>query len=217
MNSTQKITGGVYLVINPSTQKGILIAKLEAALNGGISVVQIWNKWDKDTGKTEIVTAICTVCKAYNVPVLINEDWTLLQQYPLLDGVHFDKIPSDYGNIKRSINQEFIAGITCGNDMKNVYWAIEKQLDYISFCSLFPSSSAGSCEIVTPSIITSTRLLTDMPIFIAGGITPENIVGLRQTIPFDGVAVVGGIFKSDDPMQQTKEYVNALQQKTEKK
>lgn len=216
MSNTKKITGGVYLVVNPSIQKDILLTKLKLALDGGISVVQIWNKWNEPVSKTEIITVICNLCKTYNVPVLINEDWKLLQNFPLLDGVHFDKIPDDYNNIKRSINRGFITGITCGNDLKNVYWAIENQLGYISFCSMFPSLSAGTCEIVAPAIINDTRLLTDIPIFIAGGITPESIAALTHTIPFDGVAVVGGILKSDDPLQQTKEYVNALQQKLKK-
>ncbi|MEO6734626.1 MAG: thiamine phosphate synthase [Ferruginibacter sp.] len=211
MSNSGKITGGIYLVIDPSVQKETLITKLTSALVGGISVVQVWNKWDETVNKTEIISAICHACKSYHVPVLVNEDWKLLRQYPSLDGVHFDKIPGDYEAIKKEVNREFITGITCGNDLKNVHWAIENQLDYISFCSMFPSASAGSCEIVPPSIINDTRQLTDIPIFIAGGVTPENTIVLAQSISFDGIAVVGGIFKADDPMLQTRKYINALQ------
>lgn len=211
MNNPGKITGGIYLVINPSVQKETLIAKLTSALVGGINILQVWNKWDEAVNKTEIINAICNNCKSYHVPVLVNEDWTLLQQHPFLNGVHFDRIPDDYEAIKKEVNREFITGITCGNDLKNVHWAIENQLDYISFCSMFPSASAGSCEIVSPSIINDTRQLTDIPIFIAGGVTPENTAVLAQSISFDGIAVVGGIFKADDPMLQTKKYINALQ------
>ena len=217
MSNSGKITGGIYLVLNPSIEKEILIAKLTSALAGGISVVQVWNKWEETVNKTEIINAICNICRINNVPVLVNEDWTLLQQCPFLNGVHFDNIPADYEAIKKEVNREFITGITCGNDLKNVYWAIENRLDYISFCSMFPSGSAGCCEIVSPSIINETRQLTDMPIFIAGGVTPENTEVLAQSIPFDGIAVVGGIFKADDPMLQTRKYINALQQKTEKR
>jgi thiamine-phosphate pyrophosphorylase len=75
---------------------------------------------------------------------------------------------------------------------------------------MFPSGSAGACEIVTPAIIHKTRTLTDIPIFISGGLTPENLMMLAQTISFDGVAVIGGILNNDDPQQAAKAYKEAV-------
>lgn len=209
MNNT-RITGGVYLVINPTILKETLVAKLTAALQGGINVVQIWNKWNADTNKADIITTICQLCNPYNVPVLINADWKLLNQFPMLSGVHFDEIPDNYELIKRTIEREIIAGITCGNNINTAQWAIENKLSYISFCSIFPSASAGICEIVHPDIINKVRELSKMPIFIAGGITPENITSLKSTFPFDGVAVVSAVMKAENPATKVKEYKSVL-------
>ncbi|MHA4846463.1 thiamine phosphate synthase [Flavitalea antarctica] len=210
MNHMSIATGGVYLVVNPSLPEQALMNKLKSSLDGGISLVQIWNRWELFARRTELIYKICAVCSAYDVPVLINEDWQLLQELPEIDGIHLDKITLDIHSMKQMINRPFITGITCGNDTSVVEWAIENRLDYISFCSMFPSGSAGACETVTPAIINKTKNMTEIPIFISGGVTPENLLMLAHTIRFDGVAVIGGILSSDDPQQATKAYKEAL-------
>ena len=61
-----------------------------------------------------------------------------------------------------------------------------------------------------PATVKRARLLTGMPIFVAGGITPQNIPGLKKLTPFDGVAVISGILSAEDPEQKVKEFKNAL-------
>lgn len=205
-----KITGGVYLVLDPAVEQSVLLVKLEAALKGGLQVVQIWNHWPAGSDKLMLISAISRLCKMYSVPLLINEDWTLLQQTDDLDGVHFDGIPADLGAIRASAIRPFIAGITCSGDLDTVAWAHANQLDYISFCAMFPSLSAGTCNIVMPETVRTARGMTDMPIFISGGITPENTSLLKQQIPFDGVAVISGVLSAEDPEQKVREYHQAL-------
>src|SRR3546814_5478322 len=99
-----KISGGVYLVIDPSMNKTMLLKKLKEALSADISVVQIWDNWQEIINKEEAIREICNLCHQYQVPVIINNDWKLLNSFPL-DGVHFDVIPEDYDHIKKSIER----------------------------------------------------------------------------------------------------------------
>ncbi|RYF89133.1 MAG: thiamine phosphate synthase [Chitinophagaceae bacterium] len=208
----RKITGGVYLIVDPAIPTKKLLHKLASALDGGVSIVQIWNNWPADVNKDQLITDIAFLSHQHDIPVLINEDWNLLFTHPELDGIHLDEIPPDYYLNVQLTGRDIITGITCGNDFKKIIWAIADKLDYLSFCSMFPSSSAGSCEIVMPSVIEKTRLLTDQPIFIAGGLTPENVVMLSGTITFDGVAVVSGIMDADSPGSSARDYLLALSQ-----
>ena len=77
-------------------------------------------------------------------------------------------------------------------------------------CAMFPSPSAGSCDIVMPQTVKQARGMTGMPIFVSGGITPENIQLLKKETPFDGVAVISGILSAAHPQQKVKEYKDAL-------
>lgn len=48
-----------------------------------------------------------------------------------------------------------------------------------------------------------------MPLFLAGGIKPENMSKLVG-LPFDGVAVVSGIMDSEKPNETIKAYLKQL-------
>jgi thiamine-phosphate pyrophosphorylase len=210
MENTYKIAGGIYLVLNPAMDKATLLNKLALALTAGIQAVQLWNHWQPSADKLSLIESIGPLCRLHGVPLFINEDWELLKQSPALQGVHFDGIPDNFEAIKTAVGRPFMAGITCSGNLDTVTWAEANRLDYVSFCSMFPSSSAGSCDIVMPATVRQARTLTSMPIFVAGGITPENMIALKQETPFDGVAVISGIMSAADPKQKVKEFKNAL-------
>lgn len=204
------ITGGVYLVLDPAMDKDFLIKKLSAAVKAGLQVVQIWNNWLPGTDKLALIEAIANICHPYKIPLFINEDWHLLTESPFLDGVHFDHILADFTLIKHTIAKPFLAGITCSGDPDTVVWADANRLDYVSFCAMFPSPSAGSCDIVMPATVRQARSITKLPLFVSGGITVENIAQLKKDTPFDGVAVISGILSADDPQQKVHQYQTAL-------
>lgn len=210
MNS-YKVLGGIYLVIDPSIDLEALFSKLRLALEQGVAVVQIWEHWDNVLEKENLVTDICNLCHMHQVPVLINNAWELVNRLPL-SGVHFDVAPKNFDFIKKSLADDFIIGLTCGNDLADVDWADRNALDYISFCSIFPSSTSNSCELISFDTIRRARELTTMPIFLAGGISLGNMEKL-QDLNFDGIAVVSGIMDSSDPAQTTISYLELLNKK----
>lgn len=204
----RRIEGGIYLVVDPSMNEQILLEKIAEAIQGGVDVIQIWNHWNEDVDKHKLVDAICSLAHKQNIPVLINEDWTLLKD-TMLDGVHFDTIPNDINCIREEICRTIYCGITCGNDLATVEWANEHKLDYISFCSMFPSPSAGVCEIVSIDVVKKAKDITTMPIFLAGGISLDNIKELKDT-QANGIAVISAIMKADDTAQKTKQFKQQL-------
>lgn len=216
MKTSLKITGGIYLVLNPAMELNLLLQKLADALKGGIQVVQIWNNWPAGADKLSLIEHIAGLCRFYRVPLLINQEWQLLQASPFLDGVHFDGIPHDFDTIKASIGKSFLAGITCSGNLDDIAWADARGLHYVSFCAMFPSPSAGSCTIVMPATVREAKKMTRMPVFVSGGMTPENIIALKKQTPFDGVAVISGLLSAANPEQKVKQYHEALNYKTEK-
>lgn len=210
MDATLKITGGIYLVLDPAMDKIRLLNKLSAALATGIQVVQIWNNWPEGADKLGWIEDVAELCKFRQVPLLINEDWDLLTRSSHLQGVHFDHIPASFDSIKQTVGRPFLTGITCSGDLQTVVWANTHHCDYISFCAMFPSASVQSCDIVMPATVRQARTLTPIPLFVSGGITPENIVSLRKETPFDGVAVISGILSAEDPQQKVQQYKDAL-------
>lgn len=214
MNSFNTDLSGLYLVVDPMMDQQQLLGKVEQALQGGTQLLQIWNHWPADMSrpdKEQLITFIKELAAGYEVPVLINEEWELLKT-TRLDGVHFDAVPDNFDRIKKEVDRPFVAGITCSNNLETVKWADEQGLDYISFCAMFPSPSVGSCEIVQPETVRDAREITDLPLFLSGGMSPEKVAELDD-LDFEGVAVISGILKDDSPRRQATKFNNALRNK----
>lgn len=210
MNTTsrKKITPGIYLVVDPSMEESVLLNKIGLCLEEEIAALQVWDNFYAGQNINELVQKICSLCHAKHVPVLINNRWELLNN-SLLDGVHFDRIPENYLQIKETINKSFLTGLTCNNDLSHVRWATANQLDYISFCSIFPSTTSNSCELVNFNTIHEAAKISSLPIFLAGGIKPENIEKLKE-LEYAGIAVISGIMNSDKPGEAIKVYSEKL-------
>ena len=201
---------GIYLVMDPKGAKEILLQKLKAALEGGISILQVWNHWHGDVTQHEKKTFIEEVklrCDQFDVPVLMHDDWKLALESNL-SGVHFDEAPNDFDEVKKALESMHI-GLTVGNDLEKIAWAEKHQLSYSSFCAMFPSSSVDTCEIVDAKTVLEAQKITTLPIFLSGGITAQNLKKL-SAISFSGVAIISGILNSADPKRSTIEYQEEL-------
>lgn len=208
MGEKRKVEAGIYLVIDPAMDAETLIGKLKLILEEKIVAVQFWDNFNPDQNYVPLIEAIIRLCHEKAVPVLINNRWQWLSGLEL-DGVHFDNVPHDFKEIKKTLGREFITGVTCNNDLSVVHWANTHGLDYVSFCSVFPSSTSNSCELVSFETIREAKTIANIPVFLAGGITLENLPKLRS-FSYDGVAVVSGIMSSETPQEAVKEYLKEL-------
>jgi len=199
---TREIKGGLYLVVDPMPGLQAIFSKIESALKGGVDVIQIWDNWDSYSPQEEIILETCSLGHKYNVPVLINNHWEWLKKFPL-DGVHFDAKVDDLRQVKEQIGRQFFVGVTCGNDDIQINWAINNKVDYISFCSMFPSPTSNSCELVRPDTIKQVRAMTSMPIYVAGGVTIDNLSSLID-LKINGVAIASGIMKAEPRLAASK-------------
>jgi thiamine-phosphate pyrophosphorylase len=208
MGRKRKIGPGVYLVIDPSLNETVLLEKLRIIAEEQIVAVQLWDNFPPRQDSLKLIREVIKLCHAKDVPVLINNKWGLLHT-AAFDGVHFDAVPDDLDRIKGELGREFIVGLTCNNDLSLLYWANDNGIDYVSFCSVFPSRTSNSCELVDFKTIREAKKIISMPVFLAGGITPSTMPELKG-LPFDGVAVVSGIMGSDKPGEIVKEFSRQL-------
>lgn len=200
--------GGVYLVVDPCMEEKILLKKIGQALHEKIVAVQIWDNFQAEQEMLILINKLCELCHTSEIPVFINNRWELLADAPL-DGVHFDEIPEDIDKIRGKFSRQFLSGLTCNNDLKCLEWAEKHQFDYISFCSIFPSPTSNSCELVDFDTIRRAKEISSLPIFLAGGISPENLEKLND-LKYDGVAVVSGIMNTENPGEAVRNYIKKL-------
>jgi len=203
------IQKGVYVVIDPGMEQEKILSQLDKIKKKSIAAIQIWNNPNAEI-TSHLIESILALFKNTNTPVLINNEWEYLKAFDL-DGVHFDEFPTNLEQINKEVNREFIKGITLTNDLGGLSEIEAMGFDYLSFCSVFPSSTSNSCDLVDLKTIQDCKEQTNLPIFLSGGITPENLIQLRH-LNYDGVAIVSGIMKASDPEKAIENYSNELNQ-----
>jgi thiamine-phosphate pyrophosphorylase len=87
---------GLYAVTPDESDTSVLAAKVSAALNGGVKLVQYRNKAADECTRREQALALLTVCRARGVPLIINDDANLAFDIDA-DGVH---LGADDGSIE---------------------------------------------------------------------------------------------------------------------
>ncbi len=212
MRIDKRIKEGIYIVIDPSMETASLLDKLEKVLNEEVVAVQIWDNFKTGQNIEALLQKVCSLCHAYNVPVLINNQWEYLLSTEI-DGVHFDAIPRKLSHIREVVKRSFLCGLTCNNDLDPVHWAKDNGMDYISFCSVFPSSTSNSCELVSFDTIREATKISSIPVFLAGGIVPKNMDQLEE-LGYSGVAVISGVMNAEDPGEAVKNYKEKFKSKS---
>lgn len=210
ITTPNSIRGGTYLVVDPAALTDASYQKIRLALKSGLAAIQVWDNRQYISSKAAIVQNLLKLARPFDVPVLINGNWELLMQTDA-NGIHFDQPSDNLALIRKAVGRKIITGVTCGNNLDTVQYAIDQKMDYVSFCSVFPSGSANSCEWVKPATIKAARAMTNMPIFAAGGITTGNLPDILHT-GLNGVAVINSIMKAEDPAAVTTAFNKILQQ-----
>jgi len=202
-----KRLSGLYFVFDMGRKGGDKFAALEAAIEGGVDVVQIWSAKNFDgTDPGEILRAKEVVKR--RIPFLINNNLDLAVSVQA-DGVHFDGYETEARTAKKMCGEECIVGYTIGNDLSKVKWAERVGADYISFCSMYPTQSATKCEIVPLRTVRRAREMTDLPIFASGGINLRNAADVMGA-GADGIAVISSIQNAQDPRKAAREFKKIL-------
>ncbi len=204
------LRGGIYLVLDPALAREKLLQGLKQALQSGkVCAVQLWDHLKGVENKETLIGEIKAVCSEAEVALLVNNNRQMLEEYGF-DGIHFDTMPADQlYDIQRDAGRRILVGLTLGNDLSPLRSAGAKALDYVSFCSVFPSASAGACEIVSRETIQEARTLTHLPVFLSGGINLSTISEL-EGLAFEGVAVISGVMSDPDPRKATESLHQSL-------
>ena len=192
----------IYLIADCVEDFNRLFPAIRTALQGGADKVQLFHARNYNRPQ---ITEILECCNLHNAKLLIHEDVEFAVAHNC-HGVHFDSLP-DCG-FSQKTPSSFITGVTVGNDGDAITKAVEFPVDYISFCSLYPTESAPGCELVDKNIIMNTAKNFNVRIYVAGGIKKEHLEEIKKW-PVAGIAMISGILDACD----IKEHVRQLKQK----
>ena len=201
----------LYLLTNDDAF-ALLYRKLETALaTGFIALLQIRRKQvlslpDGEAHLYEEARQITELAKAYNVPVVINDDIKLAAKLGV--GVHLGQEDGDVKDAKQGLLSDQIIGRTCHGNVGLVKEAQDAGASYAAMGAVFASTTKPNADVI------SRQQLIDgcqqgIALCVIGGLTAENVKELVG-IPITYVAVVGDIM--DLPEQKIAERCRQWQQ-----
>ena len=195
---------GLYAVTPDEADTDLLVAKVEAALQGGISVLQYRNKLANHKLQTQQVRAILPLCRQYEVPLIINDSVKLCLTLDA-DGVH---IGADDGNLKEiraRVGKDKIIGASCYNRFDLALAAQQAGADYVAFGACFASTTKPKAPVANLNLFSQARAQLTLPAVAIGGINLDNAIQVIGA-GAHSLAVINAIFNVPDVKSSTQQF-----------
>jgi thiamine-phosphate pyrophosphorylase len=188
---------GLYLVVSPVMPFDKLFVAVEKALKGGVDLLQLIPGEGSEISR--LAENLSSLTEQHELPFLINGNLQLAKEVGA-DGLHLDRYDVTPSEVKKVLGKQCIIGYTLGDNLEKLKWAETVGADYMSFCSVFPTSSAAQCDIVPIGTIRAAKCQTTLPIFAAGGINLNNAERVLKA-GVNGIAVTSALLEAEDPEQ----------------
>jgi thiamine-phosphate pyrophosphorylase len=196
----------LYLVTSPSDD---MLGVVEAALQGGLSVVQYRDKSISDCDRLEMAQQLCQLCHRYGALFLVNDrvDMALAAD---ADGVHLgqDDIPIDVA--RQLLGPHKIIGRSTTN-AEEMEAAIAEGADYIGVGPVYSTPTKPNKEASGLEYVRYASEHASVPWFAIGGVDTNNIQEVTAA-GAERVAVVRAIMQAEQPTLVTQYFVSQLHQ-----
>lgn len=178
----------VYAITDRQWLQGqTLDQAVEAAIRGGATCIQLREKHLLDDDKAALARKVQSVCRAFHVPFIINDD-VILAKNCGADGVHLGQGDLNLAEARRFLGPDVIIGVTA----KTLHQALEAQrhgASYLGSGAVFPTSSKADATPLEHSTLKAICANVNIPVVAIGGITTDNLSQLAGL----GVAGIAGI------------------------
>ncbi len=197
---------GLYAITPDSTDRDALLIKVEAALLGGVRIVQYRNKRSTLNLRQHLETAsaLAKLCRQYQAIFIVNDDANLALNIGA-DGVHLGKDDGDIASARKLLGKEAIIGVSCYDNLSRALQAQEQGANYVAFGAMFSSSTKPDAPRATLELLREGKAQLNIPIVAIGGITLHNAADVVDA-GADALAVINALFDAPDIQKAAKQF-----------
>ncbi|MBC7161490.1 MAG: thiamine phosphate synthase [Immundisolibacter sp.] len=184
---------GVYALADTSLLAGAeLIARVEAALRGGVAVVQYRDKSVDSARRLAEAQALRALCTRHGAAFIVNDDVDLALSVGA-DGVHLGRDDASPALARVRLGPRALIGATCYDRLALAPAALTAGADHVAFGRFFPSSTKPGAIYASLDLLRAARASLRCPIVCIGGIRADNAAPLLAA-GADALAVGGALF-----------------------
>lgn len=185
----------------------IWVERIERAIIGGAEIIQLRDKKLSDQQLLPTALEIRALCRAYAVPLIINDRVELAQQIDA-DGVHLGRQDASLKQARHYLGNKKIIGVSCYRDIYQAHLQQMHGADYVAFGRLFTSTTKPLASRCNLNILRTAQRQLNIPICAIGGISVENIRAVVAT-GVELVATCHSVFNAPDPLQAATNFLQA--------
>jgi thiamine-phosphate diphosphorylase len=198
----------VYLVADPDQTQRNLIADVEAALDGGVTCVQLRAKRLSDRETLQLARELARRCYLTGALFVVNDRFDLALAAGA-GGVHLGVDDLPLRDARRLAGAGFVIGYSPETDEETLA-ARANGADYLGIGPVFGTlSKSDAGEAIGLDTIRRRAHLAGIPVIGIGGITAETAPAVIEAGAV-GVAVVGAILRASDPRRAAEELSDAV-------
>ena len=132
------LADGLYAITDSTLiPPGQLTNFVSLAIAGGASVIQYRDKQAPDHERYREATALATLCRQHNIPLIINDDADLAAAVGA-SGVHLGRTDPPIRQTREQLGPRAIIGVSCYNDLERAIAAAQAGADYVAFGRYIP-------------------------------------------------------------------------------
>lgn len=164
---------------------------LEEALAGGVDLVQ----WREKSGDRQGLERTLAICSAAGVPVIVN-DFVELAAGTSAAGAHVGQEDMPAATARGCLGKKLLGVST--HSAAQVLAAQAAGADYVGLGPCFATTTKGYSRGLPRDVLREALALARVPVFLIGGITPENLPELRS-LGASRIAVASAILAAPSP------------------
>ncbi|MHC3437248.1 thiamine phosphate synthase [Natrialbaceae archaeon A-gly3] len=200
-----------YLVTQESLSEGRTTAEIvEAAIEGGIDVVQLREKDTDARWRYEVGLELRELTEEADVALLVNDRVDLAQAIDA-DGIHLGQSDLPLEVARELLGPEAVIGCSTST-IEEAREAEAAGADYLGVGAVYGTSSKEVPEEKNGTgleLVTEIAEAVSIPVIGIGGITAENAAPVREA-GAAGVAVISEVTGADDPEATTRDLEAAV-------
>ncbi len=190
---------GLYAITDSQLLAGgKLLPYVEAALDGGATLLQYRDKSTDEARRLREAQALKTLCERYGASLLINDDAELAARLGV--GVHLGQGDGSLSVARALLGRKAIIGGTCLAQIELAEQAAREGASYVAFGRFFNSQTKPGAPAATLELVQQARARVQLPICAIGGITLENAAPLVAA-GVSLLAVIHALFSADSAQE----------------
>ncbi|MBW4579722.1 MAG: thiamine phosphate synthase [Tildeniella nuda ZEHNDER 1965/U140] len=194
----------LYLVTSPTDN---LFDTVEAALKGGLTLVQYRDKTADDDVRLRNAQKLAQLCRHYNALFIVNDRVDLAIAVDA-DGVHLGQQDIPIALARQLLGSQCLIGRSthCPDDLHR---AIQEGADYIGVGPVYETPTKAGRPAAGFDYVRYAAEHATIPWFAIGGIDANNLPDVLAA-KVDRVAIVRAIMHAEQPTLTTQQFLSQL-------